>query len=108
MSSPFYPYFDPNPRRLQRVQFDLVEREPAEEIAIVAMRDTVTHLRAAGKRVVVAPPPSSGIDLTHCLERKATGSRLTGRVTDCNIPAAAYLASKAGTLDFLLRLERGA
>jgi peptidoglycan/LPS O-acetylase OafA/YrhL len=106
LSSPFYPYFDPERRLLQRLQGKLVEREPGEEIAIAAMRDTVARLRAAGKRVlVVAPPPSSGIDMTHCLERKSNGSRFTSHVTDCSIPAAAYLASKARTLDFLARLE---
>jgi hypothetical protein len=30
------------------------------------------------------------------------------RVTDCNIPAAAYRASKAQTLDFLAHVEREA
>jgi peptidoglycan/LPS O-acetylase OafA/YrhL len=110
LSSPFYPYFDPQRRLLLRAQDGaLVEREPAQEIAVAAMRDTVARLRAAGKRVViVAPPPSSGIDMTHCLERKAAGSRFRGSITDCNIPKAAYLASKAGTLEFLAQVERQA
>ena len=56
----------------------------------------------------MAPPPSSGIDMTHCLERNASGSRLAGRDVDCSIPAPAYLASKARTLEFLARVEREA
>jgi peptidoglycan/LPS O-acetylase OafA/YrhL len=106
LSSPFYPYFDPHRRVLLRERGRLVEREPAQALAIAAMRDTVRRLRAAGKRVlVVAPPPSSGVDMTHCLERKAQASRLEGERIDCNIALSDYHASKAGLLVFLARLE---
>jgi peptidoglycan/LPS O-acetylase OafA/YrhL len=106
LSSPFYPYFDPQRRLLVREGGGLVDREPSQELAIAAMRATVARLRAAGKRVVVvAPPPSSGIDMTHCLERKAGRSELSRQEFDCNIPARDYLASKAATLAFLERIE---
>jgi peptidoglycan/LPS O-acetylase OafA/YrhL len=106
LSSPFYPYFDPQRRLLLRADGALVDREPAQELALAAMRDTVARLRAAGKRVlVVAPPPSSGVDMTHCLERRAGDSALSSRKTDCRIRVADYQASKAQTLQFLARME---
>ena len=109
LSSPFYPYFDPQRRLLVREHGALVDRDPGQDLAIAAMRGTVARLRAAGKRVVVvAPPPSSGIDMTHCIERKATGSHLSSPDVDCSIRASDYQASKAQTLAFLARMDQEA
>ena len=106
LSSPFYPYFDPKRRLLVREQGQLVERDPGQDRAIAAMRATVARLRAAGKRVVVlAPPPSSGVDMTHCLERRAAQSQVDRGKLDCSIRMADYQASKAETLRFLARME---
>jgi peptidoglycan/LPS O-acetylase OafA/YrhL len=109
LSSPFYPYFDPQRGLLLRVDGTLLERAPAQDLAVAAMRDTVARLRAAGKRVlVVAPPPSTGVDMTHCIERRAEDSALRSHATDCRMRLAEYRASKADTLHFLARLEREA
>jgi peptidoglycan/LPS O-acetylase OafA/YrhL len=109
LSSPFYPYFDPQRRLLVREDGKLVDRDPGQDIALAAMRDTVARLRAAGKRVVViAPPPSSGLDMTHCLERKAGRSHVDSSKVDCNIRLSDYHASKAQTLAFLARMEKEA
>ena len=106
LSSSFYPYFDPERTLLQVVDGKPVERAPSEDVAIQAMRDTVVALRAAGKRVVVvAPPPSSGFDYTHCLERKARNRSPFAIFIDCDIPLADYHASKRVVLDFLARLH---
>jgi peptidoglycan/LPS O-acetylase OafA/YrhL len=106
LSSPFYPYFDPKRRLLVRERGKLVERDPSQDLAIAAMRDTVARLRAAGKRVVVvAPPPSSGLDMTHCLERNAGRSKVDHNAVDCSIRLSDYRASKAQTLAFLARVE---
>lgn len=106
LSSPFYPYFDPERTLLQVVDGRTVEREPAEAVALAAMRDTVQALRALGKRVViVAPPPSSGFDPSRCLERKANNRTLLRRFIDCDIPLADYRASKREVLDFLDKLQ---
>jgi peptidoglycan/LPS O-acetylase OafA/YrhL len=106
LSSPFYPYFDPQRKLLQVVDGRTVEREPAEAVALAAMRDTVQALRALGKRVViVAPPPSSGFDPSRCLERKASNRTLLKRFIDCDIPIADYRASKREVLAFLDKVQ---
>ena len=109
LSSPFYPYFDPQRRLLVREQGKLVDRDPSQDIAIAAMRETVARLRAVGKRVaVVAPPPSSGLDMTHCLERRMSRSKVDRDLFDCSIRVSDYHASKAQTLAFLARMEKEA
>lgn len=107
MSSAVYPYFDHERELLQLVDGQVVAREPGETVALEAMRRTITTIRAMGKRVViVAPPPSTGFDYTHCLERRARGRTILGTFTTCNMPVAEYHASKAGVRAFLQRVEQ--
>jgi hypothetical protein len=75
---------------------------PGAAIALDALDATIQRLHALGKRVViVAPPPSTGFDYTHCLERKARNRTLFGRLIDCNIPLPQYHASKREVFAFL-------
>ena len=105
LSSAFYPYFDASRHLVQRGADGDVHVHPDEAIALRTLRGTIDAIRASGKRVVlVAPPPSTGFDYTHCLERKARGRTVFGSFTDCSMPVDEYRASKATVLDFLSRI----
>jgi peptidoglycan/LPS O-acetylase OafA/YrhL len=109
LSSAFYPYFDAERHLVQRLPDGNADLRPGEAIALRTLRATIDAIRAAGKRVVlVAPPPSTGFDYTHCLERKARGRTVFGSFTDCSMPLAEYRASKAMVHDFLARISRDA
>lgn len=109
LSSPFYPYFDPQRKMLRLVDGSPVEQLPDPSVALATLRDTVAMLRNMGKRVVVvAPPPSSGFDYSHCLERRARNRTLMGRFIDCDIPLAQYHHSKQQVLDFLAQVQQQA
>ncbi len=102
LSSPFYEYFDPARRMLRVVDGRATIEKPGAAIALDALDATIQRLHALGKRVViVAPPPSTGFDYTHCLERKARNRTLFGRLIDCNIPLPQYHASKREVFAFL-------
>ena len=110
LSSPYYPYFDAAHRKL------LIDEEqrrvivtPSFDRTLHAQSATIDRIRALGKRIVViAPPPSTGIDYTHCLERKAFAKTLSAANRDCDMPYTDYLASKREVLDFLDALGRHA
>ena len=109
LSSAFYPYFDEARHLVQRSAGGDADILPDEAVALRTLRATIEAIRATGKRVVlVAPPPSTGFDYTHCLERKARGRTVFGSFTDCSMPAAEYRASKALVLDFLEKIRREA
>ncbi|MBK7137377.1 MAG: hypothetical protein IPH73_14595 [Rhodocyclales bacterium] len=73
------------------------------------MRETVSKIRALGKRVVVvAPPPTSNFDIGGCLERKATGKLILGAAPDCQILVSTYHRQQALVLDFLAKLPHEA
>jgi peptidoglycan/LPS O-acetylase OafA/YrhL len=110
LASPFYPYFDvANRRLLQEVGGQMVEKTPSMAVALEAFRMTIARIRALGKRVVVvAPPPSTGFDYTHCLERRASGRTLSGHLVNCNMPLGQYRSSKAEVFRFLEQLKAGA
>jgi hypothetical protein len=106
LSSPFYEYFDPE-RRMLRESDDgteaIVQPDAAEALDMFVA--TIDRLRALGKRVVVvAPPPSTGFDYTHCLERRARNRTLFGGFIDCNIPVEEYHESKHEVFAFLQQL----
>lgn len=108
LSSPLYPYLESGRRRLLKQGADdrLSELDPGEAIALAGMRETIARIRALGKRVVVvAPPPSTGFDFTHCLERRASGRTLYRKMTNCNMRVEDYRASKSGVLQLLARIE---
>jgi peptidoglycan/LPS O-acetylase OafA/YrhL len=109
LSSPFYPYFDPQRRMLHVVDGVAVEQAPDAALAREVLRETVARVRAMGKGVViVAPPPSDGFDHTHCLERRARNRSLFGRWANCNVPIGRYHASKRQVLTFLAQVGRQA
>jgi hypothetical protein len=109
LSSPFYEYFDPERRMLRVVDGKQVVQPPDEAVAIEALAATIARLRAIGRRVViVAPPPSTGFDYTHCLERKARNRTLFGKLIDCNVPLEQYRASKRRVFDYLATVRRQA
>ncbi|CAN5604985.1 acyltransferase family protein [soil metagenome] len=108
LSSPFYPYLDSGKRRLLRrhAHDRLAEMDPGEAVALAGMREAIDGIRALGKRVVVvAPPPSTGFDFSHCIERRASSRTLYGRLSNCNMRLVDYQASKAGVLQLLNRIE---
>jgi len=73
---------------------------------VSGMKALVDEVRALGKRVVViAPPPSSGVNVGDCLERKAKGYLLVGRYGTCEIPIADHLAYQADVLRMLEQLR---
>jgi peptidoglycan/LPS O-acetylase OafA/YrhL len=106
MSSPFYEYFDPARRVLHRVDGQVKVEQPDAGLTLDTMVATIAKIRALGRRVViVAPPPSTGFDYTHCLERKARSRKLLGGFIDCDIPLAQYHASKREVLAFLQQVR---
>jgi peptidoglycan/LPS O-acetylase OafA/YrhL len=106
LSSPFYEYFDPARRMLHVVDGQATIEKPDANTALDALVTTVGRIRALGRRVViVAPPPSDGLDYTHCLERRARNRTLLGRFVDCNIPLPQYHASKRQVFAFLQQVH---
>lgn len=109
LSTPVYPYFDPQRRMLHASDGRLEELTPDAALALHALGETVRAVRRLGKRVVVvAPPPSDGFDYTHCLERRARNGLLLRHLGSCDIPLARYHASKREVLAFLARLQHEA
>lgn len=86
------------------------EYEPTIDRAVVVMKRTIAMLRELGKRVViVAPPPSSGIDMSRCLERQLIGKPIIGiRDADCKIEQGRWRQHHAEVLDFLSRIQEEA
>ncbi|MFC7301196.1 acyltransferase family protein [Cognatiluteimonas weifangensis] len=106
LSSPFYEYFDPARRMLHVVDGHARIVEPDAAMALDALVATIARIRTLGRRVaIVAPPPSTGFDYSHCLERKARNRTLFGRFIDCNIPVAQYHASKHEVFAFLQQVR---
>jgi peptidoglycan/LPS O-acetylase OafA/YrhL len=106
LSSPFYEYFDPARRMLHVVDGQVRMEQPDAGTALETLVATIARIRALGRRVViVAPPPSTGFDYTHCLERRARSRTLFGRFIDCNIPLARYHASKREVFAFLQQVH---
>lgn len=106
LSSPFYEYFDPARQVLHVVDGQVRVEQPDAGTALHALVATIARIRALGRRVViVAPPPSTGFDYTHCLERKARNRMLLGSFINCNIPLAQYRASKREVFAFLQQVH---
>lgn len=79
---------------------------PGPETAAADLRRLIAALRAKGKTVViVAPPPSTGVDIGRCLVRKAEGKLLLGAPSDCSLDRSAYIKNQAPVLDFLDIIE---
>lgn len=75
-------------------------------VATRALAETVTAIRAMGKKVVIMePPPLATFDVGICLEREATGKPIGGR-SNCEIETATYRATDAGVLELLRRVQQ--
>jgi hypothetical protein len=85
-----------------------VEQEGSEDLAASALGKSIAAVRALGKRVIlVAPPPSDGIDVGRCLELKATGKAIMGAdYPDCAISENHYKTHLAQVSSLLERVSR--
>lgn len=85
-----------------------VVTEVGVERTLTAMKNTVTAIRAVGKLVVVvSPPPSSGINVSACLERRARSIPVWGP-SDCNIALEDHLRYNRAVLQLLESMPREA
>lgn len=85
------------------------EVQGGDELAATALGETISKVRAMGKRVVlVAPPPSSAsVDLGRCMEFKMIGRPILGAdFPDCSISEAAFHARAAPVASLLTRVSR--
>jgi peptidoglycan/LPS O-acetylase OafA/YrhL len=63
---------------------------PSARIVVSGLLKTIAAIRSLGKDVViVAPPPSSGVDIGSCLERINSGGWYLG-AKNCSIPVEVY------------------
>lgn len=73
--------------------------------AAAALKRTVDAVRASGKKVVmVAPPPTSGVDFSRCQERLASEKLVLGANAQCGMDRAAYVAERGQVLELLRAL----
>lgn len=76
----------------------------SHDYAVSAFMETVSELRAMGKRVwVVSPPARDGSNLGLCLARSTQYGK---DVAACNFPLSAYEEERRGVIRFLSALER--
>jgi peptidoglycan/LPS O-acetylase OafA/YrhL len=107
ISSPFSTALGPN--RLVRNGTGFEETQNSMDQAAADIRALVDAVRAAGKKVViVAPPPSIGIDFGECVERKLQGRVILGNYSDCQMPLSAALSVRAPILEFLRQVSQKA
>ncbi len=79
-------------------------RESALDSAALlqSLEQTVRALHATGKKVVlVAPPPSIGVDTARCVDRAATGLWTISELSGCNFSRANYEEKRDPVLKFL-------
>lgn len=75
---------------------------PSPEEAIEGMKRTVEAIRSLGRRVViVAPPPSNGLDMSRCIERLKEGLRIVGSDPACRITVESYRQHRRLVLSFI-------
>jgi peptidoglycan/LPS O-acetylase OafA/YrhL len=72
-----------------------------------AFRETADALRAAGKRVIlIAPPPTAGVDIGACLERTLTGLITIGGFKGCVIPMDAFHRRRTREIELVDSIEK--
>ena len=87
---------------LKRSGDTFTENEVSLDVAVEGIKALVEAVRALGKRVVVVtPPPVASFDIGDCLERKARGSVILGRYSDCKIYVSEYRRFRSRTLELL-------
>lgn len=88
-----------------------LEVQGSQDIASLALKETVDALHGLGKRVVLmAPPPmASEVDFGRCLELKAAGKAILGADRpDCSLKEASYRKAAAPVHALLRRVSREA
>ncbi|WP_408022062.1 acyltransferase family protein [Sinorhizobium kostiense] len=102
ISSPFDYPVSKDYMLLKRRDSTFTEVEPSVDGAVEGIKSLVEAVRALGRRVVVvAPPPVAVFDIGDCLERKARGSVMLGRYSDCKIHLSDYRRMRSRTLELL-------
>jgi len=106
ISSPFSPSLATGSKMLIRREGKFEETNTSTETAALGIKTLVDAARGAGKKVViVAPPPSIGINFGECLERKAQGRLMLGQYSDCQIPLHEYRRYRAPILNLLSQVS---
>jgi hypothetical protein len=96
----------PSQHLLRKIGNSYVEYDSSENQLIDALRRTIELLHKAGKKVViVAPPPSSALDMARCIDRKIAGLPVFGKGLDCNISVSDYHRVQQDVLHFLDRAK---
>jgi hypothetical protein len=109
IASPFAAPVSKGGRMLVRRGEGFEEQATSSAVAIEGIKALVDQVRAMGKRVVVvAPPPSSGVNIGECLERKARGRVILGKYSNCEIPVSDHVAHRSRTLQMLSQLRHDA
>ncbi|WP_018098984.1 acyltransferase family protein, partial [Sinorhizobium meliloti] len=102
ISSPFDAPVSNDFMLLKRTGDTFTEVETSVDEAAEGIKSLVEAVRALGRRVVVvAPPPVASFDIGDCLERKARGSLMLGRYSDCKIKVSDYRRMRSRTLELL-------
>ena len=104
LSSPFQRYL--SGRLLQRSKGKIEEVAGEVATAVKAMRETVSLIRASGKRVVVvAPPPKNGTDIGRCLDRLQGHKWTLPAGVSCDIDRASFESSQEVVRRFLSEIS---
>jgi peptidoglycan/LPS O-acetylase OafA/YrhL len=76
---------------------------------VLAMTKTIREIRKLGKKVVVvAPLPNNGINIAHCIERRATGLVTSDPMPNCQILEADYRKYDSTIIHFYDALKKSA
>lgn len=108
LSSPLSQYVDrDNYEHVLQKGNAFISSPPDMNNAVASLRQTVTQIRALGKKVIlIAPPPSLDFNIGACLERQLSGAIAIGARPGCLIERAEYEAKRANVLAFLKVVER--
>ncbi len=73
-----------------------------EKLLVRGLQDTVAAIRALGRKVIlIAPPPSVGLDMARCLDRKQLGLPVIAERQDCRFTRDDFIDARKPVLDFL-------
>ena len=110
LSSPFSRYLTTtNHEHVTQVGSVFISSQVSVSAAVSSLKDTVEHIRALGKSVVlIAPPPSLGFNIGGCLERQLSGAVALGGRVGCVIDRAEYALHSANVRQFLALVAKEA
>ena len=82
---------------------------PSMNDTVLAMTRTIQEIRKLGKKVVVlAPLPNNGMNIAHCIERRATGLVTSDPMPNCQIREADYRKHDDTIIRFYNALKKSA